>query len=104
MKLVLRDVEGARRAEHGLNDQKPASYISYMQNEFREKRRKATVNMRMMRDITMAILILGVATLLFIVPYLGLRLRMGDSFRITMGVLFAVYGAFRLYRGIKRDY
>jgi len=58
----------------------------------------------MMRDITMAVLIVGMAILLFIAPSFNLLTNLSDSFRIILGVLFGVYGLFRLYRGIKRDY
>ncbi|HEX6915007.1 MAG TPA: hypothetical protein VF145_07185 [Chitinophagaceae bacterium] len=75
-----------------------------MQNEFRERQRKTTANMRMMRDITMAILIIGMAILLFFAKRWNLLVHLSDGFRITLGVLFAIYGAFRLYRGIKQDY
>ena len=75
-----------------------------MQNEFRERQKKNIANMRMMRDITMAILILGMAIVLFFARRLNLLNNIGDTFRIALGVLFAIYGLFRLYRGIKRDY
>ncbi len=75
-----------------------------MQNEFRERHRRNFANMRMMRDITMAILILGVAVVLFFAKQLNLLSNISDGFRIALGVLFAIYGTFRLYRGIKRDY
>ena len=75
-----------------------------MQNEFRDRQRKNFANMRMMRDITMAILILGMAIVLFFARKLNLLTNIGDTFRIALGVLFAIYGLFRLYRGFKRDY
>lgn len=75
-----------------------------MQNELRERHKKTADNLRFMKDITMAILILGMAILLFFAPALGLNFELDKGFRIALGVLFALYGAFRLYRGIKRDY
>jgi hypothetical protein len=75
-----------------------------MQHEFRDRQRKNIADMRMIKDITMAILILGVAMLLFFAPKLNILKEVSDGFRISMGVLFSVYGAFRLYRGVKRDY
>jgi uncharacterized membrane protein len=76
----------------------------FMQQEFRDRQRKNVANMRMIKDITMAILILGVAMLLFFAKSLNMLERLSDGMRISLGVLFSVYGAFRLYRGIKRDY
>ena len=75
-----------------------------MQDDFRDRQRNNLANMRMVKDITMALIILGVAVLLFFAPQLGLRLKMGDGYRIALGSLFAIYGLFRLYRGIKKDY
>jgi uncharacterized membrane protein len=78
--------------------------IVEMQNELRERNRRNIANMRMAKDITMAVLILGVAVILFLAPRLGLLEHVSDGFRIVLGCLFALYGSFRLYRGIKRDY
>jgi uncharacterized membrane protein len=78
--------------------------MNQMQDEFRERQKKNAANMRMMRDITMAVLILGMAILLFIAPKFNLLTNLSDTFRMILGVLFAIYGLFRLYRGIKRDY
>lgn len=58
----------------------------------------------MIKDITMAILMLGMAVVLYLAPKLGLETSLDNGFRIALSVLFAVYGAFRLYRGVKRDY
>lgn len=75
-----------------------------MQNEFRDRQRKTAANMRMMRDLTMAILILGMALVLFFGPVWGVPIDLDKGFRIALGAIFALYGSFRLYRGIKRDY
>ena len=75
-----------------------------MQEEFRKRQRKNIADMRMIKDIAMAILILGVAMLLFFARKLDILKNVDDGFRISMGVLFSIYGVFRLYRGVKRDY
>jgi hypothetical protein len=75
-----------------------------MQQEFRERQRRNMDKLRMIKDITMAVFILVVAMLLFFARQLGLLVDVSDGFRISLGVLFTLYGAFRLYRGIKRDY
>ena len=75
-----------------------------MQQEFRDRQRKNITNMRMIKDIGMAILILGVAMLLFFARRLNILDHVTDGFRISLAVLFSVYGVFRLYRGIKQDY
>ena len=60
--------------------------------------------MRQARDLTMAILILGVAAILLFADQLNIPLRVGKTFRLVLGVLFVLYGSFRLYRGLKRDF
>jgi len=74
-----------------------------MNNEIRERHRRSSANMRMMKDITMAILILGMAIVLFLAPRLGLNVELDNGFRLALAGLFALYGGFRLYRGIKQD-
>lgn len=76
----------------------------YMQNDLRDRRRRSANNLRQVRDITMAIVIIGMSLILFFAPQLGLLENFSETFRLIMGALFAVYGLFRLYRGIKRDY
>jgi hypothetical protein len=78
--------------------------MGFMQNEIRERHKKTADNLRFLKDITMAILILGMAVLLFIAPKLGLNFELDNGFRLALAGLFVLYGGFRLYRGIKRDY
>jgi uncharacterized membrane protein len=75
-----------------------------MENEFRDRHRKNAADMRMIKDITMAVLILGMAVVLFFGPRWGVPIDLDNIFRIALACLFALYGGFRLYRGIKRDY
>jgi hypothetical protein len=75
-----------------------------MQNEVRERHKKTADNLRFIKDITMAILILGMAILLFVAPKLGLNFELDNAFRLALAGLFTLYGSFRLYRGLKRDY
>jgi len=76
--------------------------------QVRERNRKRYNNMRSLKDIIMAAIILAVGVLMFF----------GDKFQFTrvlmankdpmikyiFGGLCALYGGFRLYRGIKQDY
>ncbi|UAY57171.1 hypothetical protein [Arachidicoccus terrestris] len=76
--------------------------------QVRERQRKRYNNVRSIKDIVMAVLILTVGVLMFF----------GDKFELTQammadkdpiikylfGGLCALYGGFRLYRGIKQDY
>lgn len=75
-----------------------------MQQDFRDRQKRNLEKMRMVKDVTMAIFILAVAVLLFMARKLNILEHVSDGFRISLGVLFAVYGVFRLYRGIKGNY
>ena len=75
-----------------------------MQNELRERHRRTADRLRKMKDLTIAILILGMAIVLFFAPQMGLNLELEPVFRIALGCLFVLYGGFRLYRGLKSDY
>ena len=77
-----------------------------MQESFRDKQQKSYTLMRMTYDLAMAILILGMA----VVMLFSERLKIDQistidaTFRYLFGGICILYGGFRLYRGIKRDY
>ncbi len=77
-----------------------------MEQDFREKQRKNYRTMRMIYDLSMAVFILGMAFILLLAEQLKIeRLMLVDSmYRYLMGSVSVLYGGFRLYRGIKRDY
>jgi hypothetical protein len=77
-----------------------------MNNEFRNRRDKSYIRMRMVYDFTMAGLILAMGFILFFGDKFGLDLIAGlDPFmRYGFGGLCLLYGSFRVYRGIKHDY
>lgn len=60
----------------------------------------------MIYDLSMAVFILGMAFILLLAEQLKIeRLMLVDSmYRYLMGSVSVLYGGFRLYRGIKRDY
>ena len=62
--------------------------------------------MRMIYDLSMAVFILGMAFILLLAEQFKIeQLMMVDPmYRYLMGSVSVLYGAFRLYRGIKRDY
>lgn len=78
-----------------------------MENELRHRQeKKGYATMRVMYDVTMAILILGMGALML----LGNTLKITQIIQLdpVMRYMFAgicfLYGGFRLYRGIRRDY
>lgn len=77
-----------------------------MQESFKEKQQKSYTLMRMTYDLTMAILILGMAFVLFMCERLKIEqiASIDSTFRYLFGGICILYGGFRLYRGIKRDY
>ena len=81
-----------------------------MEQDYRNRTRKSFATMRTIYNLTMAVLILAMAIVMF----------WGDKFnndfinnivseldpviRYLFGGLCLLYGGFRLYRGIKREY
>lgn len=76
-----------------------------MENDLREKRSKSYSLMRSLLDYTMGILYLAAAAFLIFAEKFGFEMEIFDkSFRYIFGGLCAVYGAWRVYRGFKKDY
>jgi uncharacterized membrane protein len=77
-----------------------------MEDRFREKQQKSYTLMRMTYDLTMAILILGMAVVLFFAEQFKIQqiIEADLGFRYMFGGICILYGGFRLYRGVKRDY
>lgn len=61
--------------------------------------------MRMTYDLVMALLFLGMATVMLFTEQLGIEqlLDISPMFRYLFGGICLLYGGFRLYRGIKRN-
>lgn len=77
-----------------------------MQESFREKQQKSYTMMRMTYDLVMALLILGMAVVMIFAEKLKIEqiMSIDNTFRYLFGGICVLYGGFRLYRGIKRDY
>ncbi|MCA6440102.1 MAG: hypothetical protein ACRCSM_09090 [Sediminibacterium sp.] len=77
-----------------------------MENKYREQSRKGYTNFRKVYDITMAILFVLVGIGVMTVDRLGLNLVFTEEplYKYGFGGICLLYGAFRLYRGIKQDY
>ena len=77
-----------------------------MSNELEKRRRRSYVQMRMVYDLTMGALILGVGLILFFGDRFGLPIisELDTVIRYGFGGLCFLYGGFRIYRGIKHDY
>jgi hypothetical protein len=77
-----------------------------MQESFRERQQKGYTLMRMTYDLAMAFLILGMAVVMIFAEKLKIEqiMAVDNTFRYLFGGICVLYGGFRLYRGIKRDY
>jgi uncharacterized membrane protein len=77
-----------------------------METEQRDKQRKSYVTMRMTYDLTMALLLLGMAVVMLFAAKLKIEriLEIDSTMRYLFGSICLLYGGFRLYRGIRRDY
>jgi len=77
-----------------------------MEQDFREKQKKSYRMMRMIYDLSMAVFILGMAFILLLAEQLKIEQLMlvDPMYRYLMGSASVLYGGYRLYRGIKRDY
>ncbi len=77
-----------------------------MENEFRAKQKKSYNLMRMSYDLTIAVLLLGMAVIMLFADKLNMEQLLdkdNEFFRYFFGGLCLLYGGFRLYRGIKRN-
>lgn len=77
-----------------------------MENAYRERNQKRYILFRRIKDISMSTLFLGVGFLVFFIEKLGMDLVFTAEpvYRNFFGSICLLYGAFRLYRGIKQDY
>ncbi|HMZ45415.1 MAG TPA: hypothetical protein PKG56_02115 [Chitinophagaceae bacterium] len=75
-------------------------------NSNEDKRRKSYLLMRMTYDIGMAVFLIGMAVFLLLGNFWGIEqiLTIDSTFRYMFGSICLLYGLFRLYRGIKREY
>jgi len=77
-----------------------------MENEFGAKQKKSYNLMRMSYDLTIAVLLLGMAVIMLFAEKLNIEQLLdkdNEFFRYFFGGLCLLYGGFRLYRGIKRN-
>lgn len=77
-----------------------------MENGFEQKKQKSYTVMRMTYDLTMALLLLGMAAVMLLAEKLKIEqiATVDPFFRYFFGGICLLYGGFRLYRGFRRDY
>jgi hypothetical protein len=77
-----------------------------MSTSSRDRQKKSYTLMRMIYDLTMSVLFLGMSLLMLFPKWFKL-LQFEDidqSFRYMFGGICLLYGGFRLYRGLKKNY
>ena len=74
--------------------------------EYENQRQKQIVRMRSITNYIMGTLFLGVGIFFLIYNSLGINLmgRKPSFLDIVIGVMFVLYGAWRIYRGYKKNF
>lgn len=81
-----------------------------MKSEFRERQKKSNTMFRVVYNISMGILVLAMAVVMLVGESFGSEalnefiVPLDPLLRYLFGGLCLIYGAFRLYRGIKKEY
>jgi hypothetical protein len=76
-----------------------------MNTDYEEKRRKAYVNRRSLMDFGMGILYAVMGGFFILSETFGIYMEFPPKpFSYIFGALCLVYGGFRIYRGIKKNY
>lgn len=76
-------------------------------DEYEQKRKKDLKRIRSIVDYTMGVLFLALGIFFFIRYYRNIYLKYigsPDTMDIVLGVLFVLYGGWRIYRGYKKNY
>jgi hypothetical protein len=75
-----------------------------MASELEDKKQRAYINRRAIMDLGMGIIYTGMSVLMFFASKVGLESVFSAPFNYIFGGLCLLYGGFRIYRGIKKNY
>lgn len=75
-----------------------------MASEFDDKKQKAYVNRRAIMDLGMGIIYTGMAVVMLFAKRFGLAAVFSEPFNYIFGGICLLYGGFRIYRGIRKNY
>lgn len=75
-----------------------------METDQSEKRAKNYTIMRSVMDLGMGLIILSFGIFLLIAPRIGIEFNIEPFFRYFFAGMCIVYGGWRMYRGIKKNY
>jgi hypothetical protein len=76
-----------------------------MASELEDKKQRAYANRRAIMDLGMGLIYAGVGGFFIVSDILGMEIEFpGRPFSYIFGALCLLYGGFRIYRGIKKNY
>ena len=76
-----------------------------MAADFEEKRKKAYVNRRSLMDLGMGIIYAGMGGFFLLSEFFGVIMEFPPKpFSYIFGGLCLIYGGFRIYRGVRKNY
>jgi hypothetical protein len=75
-----------------------------MENQDPDRRTKGYILMRAIMDYGMGVIIFGIGIFFLFAPQLGFGFEIQGFYRYFFGGLCLVYGAWRVYRGYKKNY
>lgn len=77
-----------------------------MVEDYQEQQRKKIARVRSAMDFTMGALLLLIGIFFLVYRFFGIRIvgQPPSAIDYVIGVLFAFYGGWRIYRGYKKNY
>ncbi|OQP51077.1 hypothetical protein A4H97_04485 [Niastella yeongjuensis] len=75
-----------------------------MAEDIDEKKQRAYVNRRSIMDLGMGIIYTGMGLLMVFASKVGLDAVFSAPFNYVFGGICLLYGGFRIYRGVRRNY
>lgn len=77
-----------------------------MVEDYEKQRRRQVTNMRSIMDYVMGLLFFGIGVYFLAYKQLGINVfrRQPSSVDYLIGILFIIYGGWRMYRGYKKNY
>jgi len=75
-----------------------------MAEDFEDKKQRAYVNRRSIMDLGMGIIYSGMGLLMVFASKVGLDAVFSAPFNYVFGGICLLYGGFRIYRGVRRNY
>lgn len=75
-----------------------------MASDLEDKKQRAYINRRSIMDLGMGIIYTGMGLLMIFASKVKLEAVFAEPFNYIFGGLCLVYGGFRIYRGIRRNY